>query len=157
MAIKYFYGPEGQEKYKANTLQKTVEIYSCGKISDKVTFVEMKVSRKSGWKWCKEHYDFIEDFVCGKIDCDSYEARNGKNGICKHQSWGLVATGRKWEVFPDGTYRKLSGRDKVMSKKTGHRICNGNKLIVYGQPPCGKWCDKYEPRNGKNGICRHRA
>lgn len=49
--------------------------------------------------------------------------------------------------------------EMVNSRKSGHIFCTcHNKFREYGQAPCGGiWCDEYEPRNKKNGICKYHS
>lgn len=79
---------------------------------DFIIMVEMVISRKSGERYCKEYNKFTNYTGCGKKWCEKYEPRNGKNGICKYQTWGRIETGREWKVFKDGSYEKISGRKK---------------------------------------------
>lgn len=39
--------------------------------------------------WCREHGTAFEKGhdTCGVNNCESYEPRNGKSGICKHNSY----------------------------------------------------------------------
>lgn len=71
--------------------------------------VEMVASKKSGYRWCLYYNDFPDE--CGN-HCKDYTPINGKNGICKYFTWGLIETGAKWLVIGEYKYKKLSGRRK---------------------------------------------
>ena len=53
--------------------------------------------KEKGIFWCSEH-SFCGDNssdTCGKLNCDEYEPRNGKNGCCKFYSTSLYSHGDK--------------------------------------------------------------
>ena len=53
--------------------------------------------------WCKVAGEAIErdDSGCGK-DCDDYKPRNGKSGMCKHQTFCYTNTGKTFLLTKDG-------------------------------------------------------
>ena len=113
---KYFYGLEGQERYTAKDPYEALEeldpdydeIERIG-----LEIVEMKVSRKSGCTYCSTTDTFPSENPgwCGK-GCEHYTPRNGKNGICKNVSYGLMETDRKWIVLCGNRLKKISGGSK---------------------------------------------
>ena len=113
MSRQYYYGLEDQEIYSADDPYQVFEEiegdYDEQEMIDMI-IVEMVVSRKSGMRWCMEDNIFIEYYGHCGLNCEDYEPRNGKSGICKHQSWGLIETGRKWEITGKDQLRKISGR-----------------------------------------------
>ena len=109
--MTYFYGESNQEIYTDTNLKEAIHNILDHMVDDEYRIiVEMKVSRKNE-RFCMYEKDFIGNFQCGNW-CNNYSPRNGKNGICKYQSWGLEKTGREWKVFLDGSYKKISGRKK---------------------------------------------
>lgn len=112
--MKYFYGLEDQEIYTATDEYEALEEIE-NDFGEKemigLIIVEMKSSRKSGNAYCSKEACFLESGWCG-YDCDSYQPRNLKNGICKHHGWGLVRTGRKWKITGKDELEKISGRIK---------------------------------------------
>ena len=112
----YFYGVEDAEYYSCDDIDSAYEEirdYNCmgdEKETIGMIIVEMVHSR-NGERWCNVEQLFTESEYCGQFECgDKYKPRNGKNGICKHLTYGLVPTGRKWEITGDYEYKKLSGR-----------------------------------------------
>ena len=111
---KYYYGLEDQEIYYSNSLDEVYEENE-GYLKPPYEIIEMKVSRKSGEKWCNWHNVFIDE--CTNLLCGEYVPRNGKNGICKYSSYGLIATGAKWECIGERKFKKISGRKKDNGSK----------------------------------------
>jgi len=116
MSKRYYYGLKDQETYTAIDPYKIFEELETEYDDQEITgfiIIEMMISRKHGMRWCMEESTFIEDDNwCGSW-CSNYKSRNGKSGICKHRSWGLIETGRKWEITGKGQLKKLSCRKKV--------------------------------------------
>lgn len=114
MKNKYFYGTEDCEYYTATDLDGAYEdeILDGGRDDGDLpigsTIIEMKRSRESGEKWCTYSLEFIDECLY----CEDYKPRNGKNGICKYLSYGLIATGRKWIITGAHEYKKISSRRK---------------------------------------------
>jgi hypothetical protein len=40
------------------------------------------------------------------------------------------------------------------TKKSGARYCSIGEEGEIFEPECGRYCEWYQPRNGKNGICK---
>ena len=113
MSRRYYYGLENQEVYTATdpyqVLEELEPDYDDTQIIGMI-IVEMVVSRKYGMKWCMEDNEFIEgNGWCGEY-CGNYEPRNKKSGICIHQSWGVIETGRKWKITGKEQLKKIAGR-----------------------------------------------
>ena len=47
-----------------------------------------------------------------KNNCNHHEPANKIKGPCKYLSYGLVETGRKWKLYRDETFEKISSRKK---------------------------------------------
>jgi hypothetical protein len=116
MSKKTYYYGIGNEEYYCNTdidsAYEEIRDYLC--YGDKLACVGIEISEmvksiKSGVRWCNKIEEFEPEcgYCCG---CDEYKPRNGKNGICKHLSWGLVETGARWIITGDYEYKKISGR-----------------------------------------------
>lgn len=106
----YFYGTEKGMilwSFKAAINQ----LRHCATNTDEgfVFLLEFKTSRKSGYRYCIITGECLD---CND-DCEDYEPRNNKSGICKYNYCGIVPTGRKWKVFWIGTYEKISGRKRI--------------------------------------------
>lgn len=113
MKKTYYYGLADDEEYYHTDIDSAYEDIKNEYDEDGIgmTIIEMVKSKKSGMRWCEKECKFIEySGFCGKFECDDYQPRNGKNGICKHLSWGLVETGRKFKITGDYKYKKISGR-----------------------------------------------
>lgn len=111
---KYLYGEPYDDIYQFEDYDDCAEHIAdaeMGPDDDFLIMVEVMISKKSGERYCMDYKAFTDNHKCGNW-CDGYEPRNGKNGICAHQTWGCIETGRKWKVFPDGSYEKISGRKK---------------------------------------------
>jgi len=116
MSRKYYYGTEDEEYYDETDYEDEADFLFAlmdETTEDFVVMAEMTNSRRSGHTFCIANEEFIEygEGVCGHI-CPHYEPRNKIKGICKHHSYGLIETGRKWKVFADGKIKKISGRNK---------------------------------------------
>jgi len=116
MKTKYFYGVEDCEYYSATDLDAAYEEIRDydfdGYFPLGVIIIEMVKSR-GGERWCNEEQTFTESGYCGQFECgEKYKPRNGKNGICKHLTYGLMATGRKWIITGEYEYKKISSRRK---------------------------------------------
>jgi hypothetical protein len=98
----YFYGPSGEELYYETDLESAANEYW---LEGEIELVELKVSRYEN-PWCMIQQTFDHECVC-----DDYKARNGKWGICKHRSYGMVETGAKW-TWDGEKLTKISGRNK---------------------------------------------
>lgn len=111
----YYYGLEDEEEYYNTDICEAYELirdYNCGgdvKETLGLEIIEMVASKISGIRWCNKHKYFEPE--CSIFECEKdYKPVNGKNGICKHLSWSLIATGRKWVITGDHKYKKISGR-----------------------------------------------
>ena len=51
--------------------------------------------------------------------------------------------------------RELELIEAKLETGTGHFYCQEFQEVGEVGEGCGKICDKYAPRNGKNGRCRH--
>lgn len=115
MSRRYYYGLEDQVTYTATDPYEVFEELEIDYDDQEIIgmiIVEMVVSRKYGMQWCMEDSLFVEDSDSCSW-CKKYEPRNGKNGICKHRSWGLIETGRRWEITGKNQLKKISGRKKT--------------------------------------------
>jgi hypothetical protein len=119
MGRKYYYGPDNQYYYHhqnfSDAVEEVIEIMREDAAEPSI-LIEVTVSKKSHMKVCLYEGEFYEiscPGYCGVNSCSEYEPRNGKNGICVYHSHGLIRTGRKWDVFRDGTVKKKSGRNKT--------------------------------------------
>lgn len=61
---------------------------------DEMELFEAIPERIAGIGWCKEFQEVVETGGCGKV-CDSYNPKNGKNGICLHKKSTLFTHGEK--------------------------------------------------------------
>jgi hypothetical protein len=124
---RYYYGMKDQEYYTADDIDDAFEEIKSYEYDDdlellinsEVEIVEMVVSKRSGERWCIQIGEFTDE--CGRICCDEYMPRNGKNGICKHLSWGLIETGRKWLITGDYSYKKISKKRSKNHAKTSKK------------------------------------
>ena len=105
---KYYYGQPGEEIYSYLEYEDCIdELNFIDDDTEFIIIVEMKVSNKAE-RFCMEYQEFEPD--CGIHQCGSYKARNGINGICTHLTYGLIETGRKWKLYRDEKFIKISGR-----------------------------------------------
>lgn len=115
MSREYFYAEQTEDEYitiydfddAIITLRK-----EAFQKEETIILTEYKRSRQAPEKWCNEYNEFLasDGSCCGKINCEKYQPRNGKGGICFHQEYGLIETGLKWEIKPNGMIKKISGR-----------------------------------------------
>ncbi len=110
--MKYYYGLPDEEYYSCSDVGSVIDMYE-GSFDEPYVVIEMKAGPKSGERWCREYGEFINIYAVYCEYCDKYKPRNGKNGICKHNYWGLYKTGRKFLVDPKtGHYKKIRSRSK---------------------------------------------
>ena len=64
----------------------------------------------SGNMWCKIEGEFVDSYEsCGEKNyCKNYNPCNGKNGRCRELINGLISTGKKFTVFPNGKVEKYN-------------------------------------------------
>lgn len=60
-------------------------------LTEAKVFEAKRCKAKDDFIYCEDLMDWCEKGECGK-QCDSYEPRNGKNGCCKHLSYGYEPT-----------------------------------------------------------------
>lgn len=111
--MKYFYGESYDEVYDFTDPEECADYIASDITKDDEVreMIEMKPYRSEDG-WCLENKFVLGIDSCGKYNCDDYIPRNGKNGICKHHSFCLKETGRKWNVYGDGSFKKTSERKK---------------------------------------------
>ena len=70
--------------------------------------VELQKVDFGGPMWCRTEGEFVESSEsCGNNNyCQNYDPCNGKNGRCRKLINGLIGTGKKFTVFPDGRVEK---------------------------------------------------
>lgn len=60
------------------------------------------------------------------------------------------------DVLADTGESEMVLFEAVMEKDTEHFFCSFfGEVGIKGEGACGKECEKYSPRNGKNGRCKH--
>lgn len=85
MAKKYFTEEDSEFCYEESFYQDLMK-------EEGLTEIEVfEAERETGsdFFWCREYGAAFEksDNACGVSECESYTPRNGKNGICKHNSY----------------------------------------------------------------------
>lgn len=60
----------------------------------KIELIEAVPEKINGWFWCKAFDECGEDGYCGK-QCEKYEPKNGKSGMCKYRSNTFYNHGEK--------------------------------------------------------------
>lgn len=113
---KYWYDLAYSDTYQFEDYEDCAQHIADAEMGDDDDFlimVEVIESSKSGQRYCNKNNQFTDNMKCIDYCYDysnDYTPRNGKWGICKHLSWGCIETGREWKVYPDGSYKKISGR-----------------------------------------------
>jgi hypothetical protein len=108
---KFFYGKKHDSFYSCEELKECVdELDDIEDDEDYIVIVEMKVSNKET-RYCGVDIDYWEP-ECGINNCSHYTPRNGKNGICKHLTYGLTETGASWKLYRNEHFEKISSRYK---------------------------------------------
>jgi len=107
--MKYYYGTEEDEILTHTNIHDFIDDYIGYDEPLPIIIGEVKVNRNEH-RFCKFENVFTED--CGKTWCNDYQPRNGKNGICKHLTWGLSETGRKWKLTENGLEKISKRREK---------------------------------------------
>ncbi len=73
--------------------------------------VELMKADIGGEMWCRECSGFVESLDdCGKRNCDKYNPCNGKNGRCRHLTWGSIGTGKMYRITAGGKVRRVNER-----------------------------------------------
>lgn len=85
----YFYNDYDEECY---TKERIIEMMREDGVIGKKVFKAVKEDIKDVF-YCREYTSLVDKGECGK-QCESYDPRNGKSGICKHHG-NLYAQGEK--------------------------------------------------------------
>lgn len=73
-------------------------------------------------------------------------SNNARDGLYTLDSWKQFLRANK--------LKSLTLRENIIDKCTDYFYCT--EFDEVGESGnCGKKCDKYKPRNGKNGVCMH--
>ena len=70
---------------------------------EKEESIDLKLMKQATGEemWCKEIGCFVSQGDCGKLNCDTYIPRNGKNGRCCHLINGHIGTGKYYRLYAD--------------------------------------------------------
>lgn len=77
-----------------------------------------------------------------------YFQDNVESEICHPIEWYL-------EYMKENELTEIKVFEARVERDTGYFYCKGVQEIGESNNACGKGCEYYQPRNGKNGICRH--
>ena len=82
MKTKYYSKENDEEVRPLEYFQD--ELWGNSELTELKVF-EMKIERNSNYFYCLEFGEVTDkgSDICGKGNCEKYEPRNGKNGICK--------------------------------------------------------------------------
>ena len=87
-------------------------------IDNGIILLEMFKERRKDNKWCLATEQLIREYDCG-LECDKYEPRNKKNGICKHLTWAFCEdVDNKAFILHKGKLRCIEElREKLENKR----------------------------------------
>ena len=116
--MTYYYSINGEEDFSTE-IEDCIEWFMNYYIDDNaedfpVIVYEFKPSVKAGTycDWILNDTGLCEDCECGVNNCTEYTPRNGKNGICKYKQYRYIETGREFEFYENGEYKKIKSRRK---------------------------------------------
>ena len=77
---------------------------------DSQAIIEIELQKSDvkahGDMWCKHQSEFVER-GCSE-GCEAYDPRNHVSGRCRSSVHGLIGTGIKYNVYPDGSTKRIT-------------------------------------------------
>ena len=154
---KYFRGDLGEEGLEhCYTVDEIKAQMAEDGIKEEVV-TRAKADRSHGYFYCQEYGDIAESGESCGVVCEGYKPRNGKNGICKHNTSCHEPTDETRTIrLPDSGKKPrchnciFSGQQFKIDKLT-HLHCGNAEAVGFVEDPGSPW----ETLRVFNDTCQH--